>query len=126
MLCPAWQLNVALGGAVHRRSFLKQIAGCASAGGALSLGWRDLLMARADDLRKAGRAMILLWMDGGPSQFETFNPRPGSRFQGPSRAIPTSVPGVWFGEHWPNTARAMDKICLIRSMVSTEKDHDRA
>jgi uncharacterized protein (DUF1501 family) len=120
-----WNLEIDRGGRVHRRAFLRRLATTAAAG-SLAVGWRDLVMARASELRKAGRAMILLWMDGGPSQFETFNPKPGSKFQGPAGAIPTSVPGVWFGEHWPHTSRVMDKMCLVRSMVSTEKDHDRA
>ena len=41
-------------------------------------------MAKADELRKAGKSMILLWMDGGPSQYDTFNPKPGSENQGPA------------------------------------------
>ena len=70
--------------------------------------------------------MILLWMDGGPSQYDTFNPKPGSEFQGPTQAIHTNVPGIEIGEHWPKTAQVFDKIALIRSMVSDERDHFRA
>ena len=70
--------------------------------------------------------MILLWMDGGPSQYDTFNPKPGSQFQGPTQAIDTNVPGIQIGEHWPKTAQVIDKIALIRSMVSDERDHFRA
>ena len=50
---------------------------------ALRLGWHDLLVAKADELRAAGKSMILLWMDGGPSQYDTFNPKPGSQVSGP-------------------------------------------
>jgi hypothetical protein len=112
-------------GVVSRRGFLRTLVGGAAAG-ALQLGWRDLLMARAAELRKQGKSMILLWMDGGPSQFETFNPKVGSPNQGPCKAIDTSVPGVQFAEFWPRTARVMDKIALIRSMKSNEGAHDRA
>ena len=70
--------------------------------------------------------MILLWMDGGPSQFDTFNPKPGSPNQGPALAINTTIPGVQVAEYWPHTASSMDKIALIRSMTSSEKEHDRA
>src|SRR6476619_872851 len=91
-------------GCVSRRGFL----GCLSAGaaiGALQLSWRDLLIARADELKRQGKSMILLWMDGGPSQFDTFNPKIGSKFQGPRKAIATNVAGVEFSEYWPKTAQ---------------------
>jgi hypothetical protein len=70
--------------------------------------------------------MILLWMDGGPSQFESFNPKIGSKYQGPAGAIKTNVPGIEICEQWPETAKVMDKIALIRSMKSEERDHFRA
>ena len=85
-----------------------------------------MLLARAKELQKSGKRMILLWMDGGPSQYDTFNPKPGSEYQGPTQAIHTNVPGIDIGEHWPKTAKVFDKIALIRSMVSDEKDHFRA
>jgi hypothetical protein len=113
-------------GVIGRRGFLKQLAVGTAAAGAMQLSWRDLLIARADELRRHGKKMILLWMDGGPSQFETFNPKVGSANQGPAKAIQTNVPGVEFGEHWPQTAKVMDKIALIRSMKSNEADHFRA
>ncbi len=112
-------------GVVSRRGFLQRAA-AAGMGGAMALGWHDMLLAQAEVLRKQGKAMILLWMDGGPSQYDTFNPKPGSAYQGPAYAIPTVVPGVQVAEYWPRTARVMDKIALIRSMVSSEKEHDRA
>lgn len=113
-------------GVVGRRGFLKRLGIGAMAAGAAQLSWRDLLIAQAGELRKHGKSMILLWMDGGPSQFETFNPKPGSANQGPTKPIETNVPGVMFSEDWPHTARVMDKIALIRSMQSGEADHFRA
>ncbi len=110
-------------GTVSRRGFLRTIAGGVTLG---ALSWRDLLTARAETLRKQGKSMILLWMDGGPSQYETFNPKRGSKYQGPATEIPTCLPGLRIAEYWPQTARVMDKIALIRSMVSTEAEHDRA
>lgn len=109
-------------GVVSRRGFIGAMAGA----GALSLSWRDMLLARTEELRKSGKKMILLWMDGGPSQFESFNPKIGSKYQGPAQAIKTNVPGVEFAEYWPKTAQVMDKIALIRSMKSEERDHFRA
>ena len=66
-------------GVVSRRGFFRSLGAGAGAAGILTLSWRDLLVAHAAELRKRGKAMILLWMDGGPSQYETFNPKPGSK-----------------------------------------------
>ena len=112
-------------GCIHRRGFLSYLTAGAAVG-AVSLSWRDLLIAKADELKRQGRSMILLWMDGGPSQFDTFNPKIGSKYQGPAKAIATNVAGVEFAEYWPKTAQVMDKIALIRSMKSEERDHFRA
>ncbi|GAA4432680.1 DUF1501 domain-containing protein [Bremerella cremea] len=125
MIRPFWNLVAGRDHVSHRRGFLKQLM-TASAAGAMTLSWRDMLVAQADELRKTGKAMILLWMDGGPSQFETFNPKIGSKYQGPAKAIPTSLPGVHIAEYLPETAKMMHKIALIRSMKSSERDHFRA
>ncbi|MGE3806325.1 MAG: DUF1501 domain-containing protein [Gemmataceae bacterium] len=123
MLQPIVDLGVNRDGVLSRRGFVKSLAAGVAFG---ALGWRDLLMAKAADLRKQGKSMILLWMDGGPSQFETFNPKDGSPNQGPCKSIETNVTGVRFADFWPKTAKVMDKIALIRSMQSKEAEHDRA
>jgi hypothetical protein len=109
---------------VSRRGFLRGVAGGGAALAGLSLGER--LGLHAAELRKQGRACILLWMAGGPSQFETFDPKPGAETQGPTRAIPTSVPGIRIAEHWPRTAAAMKELALLRSLTSKEGNHGRA
>src|SRR5438093_13294205 len=83
-------------GHVRRRDFLKFIPGTAAAMGALS--WQDLLAANAPALRKAGKACILLWMGGGPSQFETFDPKPGHANGGETKTIKTTLSGVEIAE----------------------------
>jgi len=113
-------------GTAGRRDFLQQLSIGAGAIGAAHIGWRDLLIAQADELRKQQRSMILLWMDGGPSQFESFNPKIGSTNQGPAKAISTKLPGIEFAEFWPNVAGVADKVSFIRSMRSGEADHFRA
>jgi hypothetical protein len=113
-------------GTVGRRDFLKRLGIGAAAVGAMHIGWRDLLIAQAEELRKKQRSMILLWMDGGPSQFESFNPKPGSKNQGPAKTISTKLPDIAFAEFWPNVAKVADKISFIRSMRSGEADHFRA
>ena len=125
MATPLLDLSVNRNGMTSRRDFLIKL-GAASATGVLTLGWRDMLIAQADELRKQGKAMILLWMDGGPSQFDTFNPKIGSPNQGPARAISTNVAGVQFADFWPQTAMLMDKLAVIRSMRTPEAEHDRA
>ena len=57
------------------------------------MSWTDAICLSADDLRKRGMACILLWMGGGPSQFETFSPKPGHENGGETKAIATSVSG---------------------------------
>ena len=77
-------LRVSARGVVSRRGFLRRAA---AGGAALAAGlrWGDCLRSYAGELRRQGRACILLWMAGGPSQFETFDPKPGAETQGPDR-----------------------------------------
>ena len=93
-------------GHVRRRDFLKAIPAAAAAAGVLS--WQDLLAANAPALRKAGKACILLWMAGGPSQFETFDPKPGHAHGGETKTIKTAVPGIEISVNLPKVAAAMD------------------
>jgi Protein of unknown function (DUF1501) len=110
-------------GGVSRRGFLRIAASGATVVG---LRWSDYLAAYADELKQKNRQCILLWMAGGPSQFETFDPKPGAPTQGPTKAISTSVPGLQIAEHWPHTARVMKEFAVIRSMTSKEGNHGRA
>jgi len=81
---------------------------------------------QAETLRRENRAMILLWMAGGPSQFETFDPKPGTENGGPTEAIDTAVSGIRIAQDWPQTAKMMDEIAIIRSMTNKEGSHPRA
>jgi hypothetical protein len=110
-------------GHVRRRDFLKYIPAAAAAGG---LSWQDQVMASAPALRKAGKACILLWMGGGPSQFETFDPKPGHANGGETKTIPTTIPGVQISANLPRIAQATDDLCLIRSMTGKDGQHPRA
>ena len=62
----------------------------------------------ADELRKQQKRVILLWLAGGASQLETFDPKPGRPTGGPFRAIPTSVPGVHISELMPQMAKRIN------------------
>jgi hypothetical protein len=118
------QVQVNAHGAVSRRGFLRQIG--ATSLGVAGLPWIDYLALHASELKKSHKACILLWMAGGPSQFETFDPKPGSETQGPTKAIPTSVPGIAIAEHWKNLAGVTKDVSFIRSMTSKEGNHGRA
>lgn len=118
--------NVAIkqGHIVGRRDFLRQITAAGLAAGACN--WTDVISASAEDLRSRGMACILLWMQGGPSQFETFSPKPSSTNGGETKAISTSVAGIQIAEHLPKCAEVMDELAIIRSMTSKEGNHQRA
>jgi hypothetical protein len=107
-----------------RRSFFHAVSASAIAAG--TLNFRDFVSLQADDLRRQGMAMILLYMQGGPSQFETFDPKPGQDTGGPTKSIATAVRGIDIAENWPNVAKQMSDIALIRSMTNKEGNHQRA
>lgn len=65
------------------------------------------------------KSCILFWLEGGPSQIDTFDPKPSSAF----KAISTNVPGIQVSELLPQLSKRMDKISLIRSMHSKGNDH---
>ena len=112
---------------LSRRGFLRgmgTVGICAA--GIDSLGLRDLVALRAEDLQKKGMSVIVLWMQGGPSQFETFDPKPDHDNGGPTEAIKTSVQGIRIAQHWPLVAEQMKNIALIRSMTNREGNHQRA
>src|SRR5215470_20082379 len=102
-------------GVIGRRDFLKGISTAAIAGGLAGglLHWTDLVTAQASDLRRRGMACILLWMQGGPSQFETFSPKPGHPNGGETKAINTSVSGIQISENLPEVAKVMQHAAII-------------
>lgn len=109
---------------IARRGFLQTLSAGALAAGALN--FRDVMSLHAEELRQQGKAIILLWMAGGPSHFETFDPKPEAENGGPTEAIDTAVPGIQIANGWEKTAAAMQDIALIRSMTNKEGNHRRA
>src|SRR5207249_2521794 len=106
---------------LSRRNFFRL-----TAGGLAGFGMGAHLAGRAAELKKQNRACILLWMAGGPSQFESFDPKPGAETQGPTRAISTDLRGLQIAEHWTRMAKVMNEMAVIRSMTSKEGNHGRA
>jgi hypothetical protein len=109
---------------LSRRDWLR-LSSAGIAGCSLS-GWLAALAAGAAADPKRRRSCILLWMDGGPSQLDTFDLKPGHANGGPFREIATAVPGIKISEHLPRIARHMDRLALVRSMTSKEGDHGLA
>jgi RNA polymerase sigma factor (sigma-70 family) len=72
------------------------------------------------------RHCIILWMSGGPSQFDTFDLKPGNANGGLSKEIDTSAKGVRISEHLPLLAERADRLAIIRSLTHNEGDHARA
>ncbi len=68
---------------------------------------------------------ILIWLDGGPSHYETFDPKPDAPvdIRGEFKAIPTAVPGVHFCEMVPNLAKIADKFTVVRSICHKDPNH---
>ncbi len=74
------------------------------------------------------KACILVWQSGGCSHLDTFDMKPDAprEYRGPFRSIPTSVAGIRICEHLPRLAQSMDKVTIVRSMCSSETNHERA
>ena len=100
------------------------------AGGGLMLSSlaRQLTIAaeKSADPKTPPMSVILLWLDGGPSQLETFDPKPGTQVGGETGVIPTSVQGLQISDLLPATAEKMNLATLVRSVVGKEGDHERA
>jgi uncharacterized protein (DUF1501 family) len=110
---------------LNRRGFL-QIAGLA---GATWLTPISYMLARAAEQpgksRELAQSIIVLWMQGGPSQLETFDPHPNARIAAGTGAINTALKGVQLAPGLEQVAAEMGSISLVRSMVSKEGDHER-
>ena len=111
---------------VSRRDFV-----ASAARGLLGLGSLPLL-TRAQSLfgqdpiplrPASARNVIYLYMSGGMSHLDTFDPKPGTDEQGPTGVIGTNVDGIRVSEHFPNMARQMDNVAVINSMQTTQGAH---
>lgn len=91
-------------------------------------GWFDILAARAAEQstgKPRHKSCILLFMTGGPSHIDTFDPKPENK-SSEIKPIATSVSGVQIGEHLPKVAQQMKEIALLRGMSTSEGSHGRA
>jgi hypothetical protein len=110
---------------VNRREFIK--IGALSAFG---LSLPGLLRLEASGAARPERPIscILLWMNGGPSQLDSFDPKPDApaEIRGEFGTVPTSIPGVHVTEHLPRMARSIDKYSILRSVTSPDNGHETA
>jgi uncharacterized protein (DUF1501 family) len=95
--------------------------------GLAGLSLPDVLRSRAAGSGGGERkAVILIWLSGGPSQLDIWDPKPDApaEVRGPFGSIPTRVPGVRISEHLPLQAKIMDRLALIRSVdCRSSTDH---
>lgn len=112
---------------VSRRAFL----GTVLTGTAALIGHSSAVHCFAEPgltsvLKSQNKRVILLWLAGGASQLETWDPKPRTITGGPFAAIPTSVPGVHISELMPLMAERLKHICVIRSLNTKNADHGAA
>src|SRR6516164_7600972 len=108
---------------VSRRAFLKGTL--LTAGGVALPNWGGLVHSQtiAAEAAKRGKRCILLWMNGGASQIDTFDMKPGRPTGGPFRPIATNVTGIQVCEYLPKMAQQANKLAIIRSMKTSQGDH---
>ena len=114
--------HYACGSAEHlleRRKFLGTLAGAAA------IGVPRLLRAAMPELAANQKHILIVYMAGGLSQLESWDPKPKTDTGGPFRAIPTSVPGLHISELLPYTAKQMHHLSVVRSINTKENDHGK-
>jgi hypothetical protein len=114
------------GNSISRREFMARSVACGLA--ATGLGGAAVDVATASPtVRKPAKRVIFVLMSGGPSQLETFDPKPGTPTGGPFGAIPTRIPGVRFCEYLPRLAQMTDHFAVVRSLTGAHPagDHIR-
>ena len=109
---------------MNRRHFLKHVAGY-SLLAVPGLEFLRTITANAQTLRRNNKSVIILWMGGGPATIDIWDLKPGRATGGEFRPINTSAPGVQITEHMPVTAQQMHHLAIIRSLTTTEGDHNR-
>ena len=110
---------------INRRAFLGTAAAAAFAADMTQL---NVLAAPEVNraLKKTQKRIILLWLAGGASQLETWDPKPGASTGGPFRSIKTDVPGIAISELMPKMAQRMKNTCIIRGLNTRNADHGSA
>ena len=82
--------------------------------------------AGAGEIAGRGKSVVVVYLNGGISQFESWDPKPHLETGGPFKAIQTTVPGIHISELLPHTARQMHRMALVRSLNTKQDDHGLA
>src|SRR5262245_47209545 len=109
---------------MNRRHFLSHVAGYSVA----ALPGLELLrhvQANAQELKKHNKSVIIMWMGGGPATIDIWDLKPGQPTGGDFKPIQTNVTGIQISEHMKETAKVFDKLNILRSLTTTEGDHNR-
>lgn len=109
-LCKPWEHQLS------RRQWLGGVGGALALGGLVS-------PAVAKELEQQDKQVLFVWIDGGMSQYESWDPKPNTQFGGPFRAIPTSLPGVHFSELLPQSAKIAHHLAVVRNMCTQDNSH---
>lgn len=112
-LCKPWEH------AASRRQFLGASAG------ALAFGALGGLVSpqAAEAMRQKEKQVLFVWLDGGISQLESWDPKPNTEFGGPFRTIKTTVPGTHFSELMPQCAKQAHRLCVVRNIATKDNAH---
>ncbi len=110
---------------MNRRDCVKLGLGSLLGGGLASALRLRSLAAEGRTIAPAADSCILIWMDGGPTHYETFDPKPNApaEIRGEFRPIATRIPGVLFSEHMQRLAALGDKLAVIRSIRHDQGNH---
>lgn len=108
---------------IPRRRFLQGVLTGVTA--STSVGWFGNVARMLAENPQRRRQCVLLWMAGGPSQLDTFDPKPGHANGGEFTDRPTSAPGLRIGEHLPKLAEWGHYLAPVRSLSTNEGDHSR-
>jgi len=111
---------------MKRRQFMLGLSGFAGLAAAATLVRERRAFAAATAPAPRAKACILLWLNGGPSHIDTWDPKPGTAASGKFKPIPTRVDGLQLSEHLPQVADVAQHLAVIRGMTSKEGNHDRA
>ncbi len=83
------------------------------------------LFANASQAEGKAKRCVVLWMEGGPSQLDTFDPKPGTGTGGPFQALATTADKIQISEALPHVALQMKHLSVIRNLTSNEGEHLR-
>lgn len=105
---------------LSRRAWLGATAASAALAASLTPFAQPAIAAEA---QRKHKQVLFIWIDGGMSQYESWDPKPQTQFGGPFRAIPTTVPGIHLSELVPKTAQQMQHLAIVRSLCTQDNSH---